>query len=226
MLNRFSCNNLLITCDITNTPIIFYRNSHQYFCQVIWFFLCCRSTLNPIFHLQWIDWIINKIIRSLPSGLVKRSSIVLLASQGELNQNIAQQVGLHYNNVTTWCSWFLAALPALRKIEMDDPESFARKVNEICDLYQSALEHKYPDKLPLPGQCAKMEFEYIRHGATSLIGFFDVATGRMEMPYLNSTRTEEDFVEAVKALVETDPLCLYSETQFLDEPDRDMVWHH
>ena len=27
----------------------------------------------------------------------------------------------------------------------------------------------------------------------------------MEMPYLNSTRTEEDFAEAVKALVETDP---------------------
>ena len=60
-----------------------------------------------------------------------------------------------------------------------------RKVNEIRGLYQSAqeqsmegahivstdemtgvqaLEHKYPDKLPLPGQCAKMEFEYIRHG--------------------------------------------------------------
>ena len=68
-----------------------------------------------------------------------------------------------------------------------------------------ALEHKYPDKLPLPGQCAKMEFEYIRHGTTSLIGFFDVATGRMEMPYLNSTRTEDDFVEAVKALTGTDP---------------------
>ena len=68
-----------------------------------------------------------------------------------------------------------------------------------------ALEHKYPGKLPLPSQCAKMEFEYIRHGTTSLIGFFDVATGRVEMPYLNSTRTEEDFVEAVKALAGTDP---------------------
>ena len=34
-----------------------------------------------------------------------------------------------------------------------------------------ALEHKYPDKLPQPGQCAKMEFEYIRHGTTSLTGF-------------------------------------------------------
>lgn len=68
-----------------------------------------------------------------------------------------------------------------------------------------ALEHKYPDKLPLPGQCAKREFEYIRHGTTSLIGFFDVATGRVESPYLNQTRTEEDFVRAVKLLVSTDP---------------------
>ena len=68
-----------------------------------------------------------------------------------------------------------------------------------------ALEHKHPDKPSLPGQCAKMEFEYIRHGTTSLIGFFDVASGRMEAPYLNSTRTEEDFVKAVEALVRTDP---------------------
>lgn len=68
-----------------------------------------------------------------------------------------------------------------------------------------ALEHKYPDKLPLPGQCAKREFEYIRHGTTSLIGFFDVATGRVESPYLNQTRTEEDFVRAVKLLVSTNP---------------------
>lgn len=68
-----------------------------------------------------------------------------------------------------------------------------------------ALEHKYSDKLPLPGQCAKMEFECIRHGTTSLIGFFDVATGRMEKLYLNPTRTEDDFVEVVKALVGTDP---------------------
>lgn len=99
-------------------------------------------------------------------------------------------------------------------------------MNEICGIYQDAqessregahiistdemtgiqaLEHKYPDKLPLPGQCAKMEFEYIRHGTTSLIGFFDIASGRMESPYLNSTRTEDDFVKAVETLVHTDP---------------------
>ncbi|MDD6618839.1 MAG: transposase [Clostridiales bacterium] len=99
-------------------------------------------------------------------------------------------------------------------------------MNEICTVYHEAeavlekgghticvdemtgiqaLEHKYPDKPVIPGKAARMEFEYIRHGTTSLIGFFDVATGRMEMPYLNSTRTEEDFVKAMRALVETNP---------------------
>jgi transposase len=68
-----------------------------------------------------------------------------------------------------------------------------------------ALERKYPDKLPLPGQDAKREFEYIRHGTTSLIGFFEVATGKIFPPYLNATRGEVDFCEAVKKVIETDP---------------------
>ena len=108
----------------------------------------------------------------------------------------------------------------------DSPETFTEKVNEICTVYHEAetvhengghtisvdemtgiqaLEHKYPDKPVIPGKAARMEFEYIRHGTISLIGFFDVATGRMGKPYLNPTRTEDDFVEAIRALVETDP---------------------
>lgn len=108
---------------------------------------------------------------------------------------------------------------------VDSPETFAEKVNEICTVYHEAvknheagghtisvdemtgiqaLEHKYPDKPVIPGKAACMEFEYIRHGTTSLVGFFDVATRRMEQPCLNPTRTEDDFVEALRALVETD----------------------
>ncbi len=89
-----------------------------------------------------------------------------------------------------------------------EPEIFAEKINEICEVYRNAqeisrrggytisteemtgiqaLEHKYPDKSPLPGQCAEMEFEYIRHGTTSLISFMNIATGRIEAPYLNQT---------------------------------------
>ena len=68
-----------------------------------------------------------------------------------------------------------------------------------------ALEHKYPDKLAKPHMTAKTEFEYIRHGTTSLIGFFDVVTGRLECPYLNKTRKAEDFVKAVAQIISTDP---------------------
>lgn len=73
-----------------------------------------------------------------------------------------------------------------------------------------ALEHKYPDKHVMPGKPAYAEFEYVRHGTTSQIDFFDVATGHMEAPYLNQTRTEEDFVKAVQALVDTDPCACWT----------------
>jgi hypothetical protein len=110
--------------------------------------------------------------------------------------------------------------------KQEAPEMFAAKVNTICDLYLNAqeleqkdihvvstdemtgiqaLEHKYPAKLPLPDQCAKMEFEYIRHGTTSLIGFFHIANGTLYPPYLNQTRNEDDFCQAVRKVVETAP---------------------
>ncbi len=132
-------------------------------------------------------------------------------------QRILENKDLHPHRVRYW-------LNSPEKAE--DPVTYAEKVNEICDVYGGAiaasergehvistdemtgiqaLEHKYPAKDPRPGMDAKMEFEYIRHGTTSLIGFFDVATGRMESPYLNTTRTEDDFVSAVGALVDTDP---------------------
>ena len=69
--------------------------------------------------------------RSLPSGLVKRSNIVLLAAQGELNQNIAAQVGLHYNNVAIWRNRFLAALPSLWEIEAADPEKLEDGIRAV-----------------------------------------------------------------------------------------------
>lgn len=106
----------------------------------------------------------------------------------------------------------------------ENPIAFSQKVNEICELYRNAqalsgqgthivstdemtglqaLEHKYPDKAPLPGMCAAMEFEYIRHGTTSLIGCFDVAGGFLYAPYLNKTRTEEDFCKSIREVVST-----------------------
>lgn len=48
------------------------------------------------------------------------------------------------------------------------------------------------------------EFVYIRHGTISLITFLRVADSRIQSPYLNSTRNEEDFCNAVRQLISED----------------------
>lgn len=68
-----------------------------------------------------------------------------------------------------------------------------------------ALERNAPDKPPQPGQVAKLEFEYTRHGTTTLIGNFDVVSGEMFAATIQPTRTEVDHVAHVQQTVATDP---------------------
>lgn len=98
-----------------------------------------------------------------------------------------------------------AAYAQARGIAESNEESDIRilSTDEMTGI--QALEHKFPDKLPAPGMKAKQEFEYIRHGTVSATAFLDVATGRIEEPYLNSTRNEADFVNAVDHVLQSDP---------------------
>ena len=49
--------------------------------------------------------------------------------------------------------------------------------------------------LPIrPGKVERKEFEYIRHGTQTLIGNFDVATGKIIKPTCGDSRTESDFL--------------------------------
>lgn len=68
-----------------------------------------------------------------------------------------------------------------------------------------ALERNAPDKPPQPGQVAKLEFEYTRHGTTTLIGNFDVVSGEMFAATIQPTRTEADHVQHVQQTIATDP---------------------
>jgi putative transposase len=67
-----------------------------------------------------------------------------------------------------------------------------------------ALERLAPDLPPRPGQVARHEFEYKRHGTCSFIINFDVATGQVFSPSSGPTRTEADFVAHVRRTVESD----------------------
>lgn len=67
-----------------------------------------------------------------------------------------------------------------------------------------ALERKHPG-LPLaPGKVERREFEYTRHGTRAFLLSRDVVTGKLLAPHAGPTRTEEDFLTHVQAVVATD----------------------
>jgi transposase len=108
-----------------------------------------------------------------------------------------------------------------------DPEQFQQAVEIVCQTYQEApqqheqhgthtisvdemtgiqaLERIAPDKPVRPDQIARHEFEYERHGTTTLIGNLDVVTGEMIASTLGPTRTEEDFINHIARTVNLDP---------------------
>ena len=109
----------------------------------------------------------------------------------------------------------------------DNPEEFVQQSEKVCQTYLNApelaaaeqpthtvsvdektgiqaLERAAPDLPMRPGSPVKQEYEYIRHGTLCLIASMCVVTGRI-FPWLNATRTEEDFAYFVWQLLATDP---------------------
>jgi transposase len=107
-----------------------------------------------------------------------------------------------------------------------DPQHFQEKVEQVCDCYRDAPRlyteanthtvctdemtgiqalERVAATLPMqPGRVECREFEYQRHGTTTLIGNFHVVTGQLIAPTLGPTRTEADFVRHVAQTVATD----------------------
>ena len=67
-----------------------------------------------------------------------------------------------------------------------------------------ALERAFADLPMRKGSCAKQEWEYIRHGTLCLLASMCVVTGKI-FPWLNATRTEDDFAYFVWQLLAEDP---------------------
>jgi transposase len=108
-----------------------------------------------------------------------------------------------------------------------DPQKFQAEVENVCQTYREAsakagangthtvsvdeatslqaIERNAPNKPVQPESVAKQEFEYTRHGTTTLTAGLDVVTGKIVCPTLEATRTEPEFVEHIKRTVATDP---------------------
>lgn len=100
------------------------------------------------------------------------------------------------------------AVENVSKTYLDALELHEQGVHVVCTDEKTgmqALERKHATRPTRPGLTERREFEYIRHGTQCLIANFEVATGKIIAPTLGETRTEEDFVEHVRATVEADP---------------------
>lgn len=110
--------------------------------------------------------------------------------------------------------------------KIDDPEQYEREVEKVCQTYHAAednerkgihtvstdektgiqaLERIAPNKPMEPGKPERIEYEYNRNGTTCLFGNWDVGRGGIVSPFLNPTRTEEDFTKNIETIVSTAP---------------------
>lgn len=68
-----------------------------------------------------------------------------------------------------------------------------------------ALERKHPGLPLVVGKVERRAFEYIRHGTRTFILSRDVVSGEIVAPFCGPTRTEQDFLAHLQAVVATDP---------------------
>ena len=76
-------------------------------------------------------------------------------------------------------------------------------VDEMTSL--QANERRAETKLPKPGQTAKEEFQYTRHGTVCVTGNWHVVRGQMLAPTISETRDNEDFAKHIEQTIATDP---------------------
>jgi len=108
-----------------------------------------------------------------------------------------------------------------------NPETFERQAAKVCETYRDAprkaavdgthtvsvdeatslqaIERNAPDMPVQSGSVAKQEFEYTRHGTTTLTAGLEVVTGEIISPTLEATRTEPQFVDHIARTVSIDP---------------------
>jgi transposase len=152
--------------------------------------------------------------RELADELVKRG-IVESISTSQVNRFLAE-AELQPHRSKYWLN-----------TKEKDPELFEQQVQVVCNTYLEAPElyfqynthtvsvdemtgiqalERNAKPIPMqPGQPARIEFEYTRHGTLCLIGNWHVVLGQMIAPTIRPTRTEEDFCWHIHQTVSTDP---------------------
>ena len=145
----------------------------------------------------------------------KKRGLVQSISASHVNR-ILREVDLKPHHSRYWCN-----------TTEKDPVLFEQQVKVVCQTYLEAGErHRQSGthtvcvdemtslqanercdktKPPLPGQTAKEEFNYIRHGTVCLTANWDVVAGQLIAPTLSETRDNHDFAQHIEQTIATDP---------------------
>jgi len=102
---------------------------------------------------------------------------------------------------------FEAKALAVAKLYLDAPRLYQRGELVLCSDEKTsiqALERKYPTKPARPGEPARREFEYIRHGTRCLIATLVVPTGHVVGDVL-AHRTSADFCRHIRHVAKQFP---------------------
>lgn len=109
---------------------------------------------------------------------------------------------------------------------MESAAELEAQTKRLCELYESAeqlaaqgikvystdectglqaKERIAADQGMKKGCPRRVEYEYIRHGTLSLTANFEVASGRIQSPTINETRTEADFAGHIERTIKRTP---------------------
>ena len=145
----------------------------------------------------------------------QKRGLVESISASHVNR-ILREVDLQPHQSQYWCN-----------TTETDPELFQQQVELVCQTYRDApqLFHQSPThtvcvdemtslqanerraetKLPKPGQIAKEEFQYTRHGTVCVTANWHVVRGQVLAPTISETRDNEDFAKHIEQTLATDP---------------------
>lgn len=146
---------------------------------------------------------------------LRKRDLVDSISASHVNR-ILREVDLRPHRSQYWCN-----------TTEKDPELFQQQAELVCQTYLDApqLYHEFnthtvcvdemtslqanerraETKPPKPGQTAKEEFQYTRHGTVCVTGNWHVVQGQILAPTISETRDNEDFSKHVEQTIATDP---------------------
>ena len=152
--------------------------------------------------------------RELANEAVQRG-VVTSISCSQVNRFLAS-VEHRPHRSKYWCfttekdqAVFTTEVQAVCQAYRDAPDLYHfGKTHTVCvdeKTSLQAIQRRAETKLAKPGQFAKIECQYTRHGTVCLTGNWHVVEGQMIATTIDETRTNRDFAHHIEQTIATDP---------------------